>query len=271
MPLVGGISGFYPRDPCGPRRAGRPAARFQSGVSIRATRAGRDIIVALNRHQTRQVSIRATRAGRDTMSSGSTFSLKVFLSARPVRAATQDVSDYPLAEDVSIRATRAGRDGHGAIRVLWGSGFYPRDPCGPRRELLAASAAIRMFLSARPVRAATISATMDRYYVLVSIRATRAGRDLERRQAAVRVAVSIRATRAGRDACARLPASASYGCFYPRDPCGPRRNGHFKRAERLEFLSARPVRAATSSRPRRCREARCFYPRDPCGPRHHNV
>ena len=56
-----------------------------------------------------------------------------------------------------------------------------------------------MFLSARPVRAATIVAFNPATLVDVSIRATRAGRDEahERRQAFARV--SIRATRAGRD------------------------------------------------------------------------
>ena len=57
-----------------------------------------------------------------------------FLSARPVRAATPGVREALAAEYVSIRATRAGRDMflmmlRAAIRR-----FYPRDPCGPRRR-----------------------------------------------------------------------------------------------------------------------------------------
>ena len=101
--------------------------------------------------------------------------------------------------------------------------------------------------------------------------------------------VSIRATRAGRDAGRRCARGSSCR-FYPRDPCGPRRSTGCGLSPASRFLSARPVRAATpisisaptqvakflSARPVRaatpramsCAKSRCsFYPRDPCGPR----
>ena len=56
------------------------------------------------------VSIRATRAGRDVRLSGVGTPAKEFLSARPVRAATGEPTSLPALSRVSIRATRAGRD-----------------------------------------------------------------------------------------------------------------------------------------------------------------
>ncbi len=123
-----------------------------------------------------------------------------FLSARPVRAATRLGGAETDALDVSIRAARAGRDPGSlfahmtdfvsirAARAGRDSGrparwrtrhrFYPRGPCGPRREL---------FGLAVPGRN-------------VSIRAARAGRDpIVAVQSADARGVSIRAARAGRD------------------------------------------------------------------------
>ncbi len=79
------------------------------------------------------VSIRAARAGRDALRSARRPGEGVFLSARPVRAATAP-DDVVIADVlVSIRAARAGRD----------AGNLP------------AGAVLALFLSARPVRAAT--------------------------------------------------------------------------------------------------------------------
>src|SRR5699024_2960205 len=102
-----------------------------------------------------------------------------FLSARPVRAATPHGADSIRRAIVSIRATRAGRDFPSLILQVThvqflsarpvraatnavgggpqpGGRFYPRDPCGPRPGVRVAGVAV----------------------LLVSIRATRAGRDL---------------------------------------------------------------------------------------------
>ena len=125
--------------------------------------------------------------------------------------------------------------------------FYPRGPCGPRLSSSVRSFQAVLFLSARPVRAATGSAGYGSLQAGVSIRATRAGRDQPTQ-------------------CCLSPCR----CFYPRDPCGPRprrlvelrvelfvsiratRAGRdarrsISRQAITEFLSARPVRAATSS------------------------
>ena len=171
---------FYPRDPCGPRRTGKRFTSRHAAVSIRATRAGRDLRPETFTVDMDWVSIRATRAGRDPLASSGASQLTMFLSARPVRAAT----------------SRARR------RRSRPCSFYPRDPCGPRHfhkgaSVLATLVSIRatragrdigssvrasmrsVFLSARPVRAATLCDADANDAVIVSIRATRAGRDAD--------------------------------------------------------------------------------------------
>ncbi len=170
-----------------------------------------------------------------------------------------------------------------------------------------------MFLSARPVRAATVDALIAGHAHRVSIRAARAGRDDFAGESIRSFAgVSIRAARAGRDpayrdayrrldkflsarpvrAATRRCASGSRAStsFYPRGPCGPRRTTSVTPWRLSTFLSARPVRAATggtgfvgssnaqflSARPVRAATTTfrsvwwcsfSFYPRGPCGPR----
>ncbi len=87
LPGTPGPFGFYPRDPCGPR-----------------------LQPAIAQPRTLFVSIRATRAGRDLASAADSSRRIRFLSARPVRAATYFVGLEASLSEVSIRATRAGRD-----------------------------------------------------------------------------------------------------------------------------------------------------------------
>ena len=146
------------------------------------------------------------------------------------------------------------------------------------------------FLSARPVRAATRRPQQDRNARAVSIRATRAGRDPHdwegmrgdqsfyprdpcgprpRRLVELRVElfVSIRATRAGRDARRSISRQAITEFLSARPVRAATRRAARRSSPLTLFLSARPVRAATPDRcPRRLYRPR-FYPRDPCGPR----
>ena len=147
-------------------------------VSIRAPRAGRDpqYVTFLAGHII--VSIRAPRAGRDEKESDGDLEvetcfyprapggarhcqsipiclIKTFLSARPGRGATGTEGQDDVWYVVSIRAARAGRDAGGAHRVRPRAGFYPRGPCGPRLSKPSRFLSKLVFLSARPVRAAT--------------------------------------------------------------------------------------------------------------------
>ena len=168
----------------------------------------------------------------------------LFLSARPVRAATPGVREALAAEYVSIRATRAGRDSL--------DGLIDYDEFG--------------FLSARPVRAATHDQTCPHRDACVSIRATRAGRDVDVAHRHLAVAVSIRATRAGRDGSGiRLPICGKVSIRATR--AGRDIDLSSSVGSISAFLSARPVRAATLISEISFMPAICFYPRDPCGPR----
>ncbi len=266
-----------------------------------------------NNLKLKTVSIRATRAGRDVYHVSEAEILTWFLSARPVRAATVNA-----AAAVGAVPRFYPRDPCGPRPPLEGRilprrcCFYPRDPCGPRRGSSGQGRSVQpvsiratragrdkgrvmlpnesymflsarpvraatsprcwrrhlamMFLSARPVRAATEVLRTELIQALVSIRATRAGRDVTSPAGArsarlflsarpVRAAthalrpaphpspVSIRATRAGRDQFEPVHSAGGWR-FYPRDPCGPR-----------------PLVE------RRFHRGNGFYPRDPCGPR----
>ena len=101
-------------------------------VSIRATRAGRDMLAICRAAPAWSVSIRATRAGRDPTLAPRMIFERWFLSARPVRAATRHEGRANAQGTVSIRATRAGRDEVASVHLAEVGSFYPRDPCGPR-------------------------------------------------------------------------------------------------------------------------------------------
>ena len=236
---------FYPRDPCGPRRGVRPRRAAWRRRFYPRDPCGPRLGHRGSQRQRLRVSIRATRAGRDVWRGSNMMTMARFLSARPVRAATRlpvwrvrHAGFYPRdpcgprplqpgsmmrATAVSIRATRAGRDAQAQLCPLAlvdvsiratraGRDYTDKGAIKPELSFLSARpvrAATRpspepdgalLFLSARPVRAATLSRNPRLAHRLVSIRATRAGRDAKAHAALSKArGVSIRATRAGRD------------------------------------------------------------------------
>ena len=230
---------------------------FLSARPVRAATTSRDVNNATNR-----VSIRATRAGRDPLECSQNHQMRQFLSARPVRAATwvtvpveptQEMflsarpvraatvlrkwfrrpwhCFYPrdpcgprrtpslirrLTMWVSIRATRAGRDCQKLKHCLLVICFYPRDPCGPRQAFADKVFREMLFLSARPVRAATCpwSTPTGTATLFLSAR-------------------PVRAATSPVFQCRCQP-----WCFYPRDPCGPRR-GSIPSRRRPRYVSIR--------------------------------
>ena len=147
----------------------------------------------------------------------------MFLSARPVRAATDGRWGEKRLLKVSIRATRAGRDPLRCPSIASLISVSIRATRAGRDGWPGAVGEVfSTFLSARPVRAATPKRALTLLEILVSIRATRAGRDLGAILGGWLRHVSIRATRAGRDPTVG-PVCCRVTCFYPRDPCGPRR------------------------------------------------
>ncbi len=282
---------FYPRDPCGPRRPTSSSSWLCASVSIRATRAGRD---------RQRTPVPGSPPGcfypRDPCGPRLAWRTTAccrhrFYPRDPCgpRLAGQVVLD--VADRVSIRATRAGRDGDNADAAAFQCSFYPRDPCGPRHLSASSVRPCRGFYPRDPCgpRRSSCCSCSDchcRFYPrdpcgprhhrpLVPRR--HPGRFYPRDpcgprpgglsgQPAARL-VSIRATRAGRD---RLPGFRQClpRSFYPRDPCGPRHLPVY-RAFGADGVSIRATRAGRD-RPWLCCGAgspASFYPRDPCGPR----
>ena len=282
---------FYPRGPCGPRQATGHYPPTPAGVSIRAARAGRDL-TSWRRWPPFGVSIRAARAGRDRDRPTSLARFATFLSARPVRAATRLLRDDLDVENLflSARPVRAATgdlaqgESKGQaflsarpVRAAtfpparpgsWPRCFYPRGPCGPRRGIV--------FHQITPIS--------------VSIRAARAGRDDTRPgEPAGSRGVSIRAARAGRDQPGIDRLREADGVSIRAARAGRDVDRPVFRWTSTEFLSARPVRAATldangllvgskvsirAARAGRDGSSRLegqphcrFYPRGPCGPR----
>ena len=105
---------FYPRSPCGERQ------RTQAG----------------SRHNT-AISIHALLAESDQQSRGSYIRTEKFLSTLSLRRATNPVVDVRRATGtaISIHALLAESDDTlVTTHVIFCAYFYPRSPCGERRE-----------------------------------------------------------------------------------------------------------------------------------------
>ena len=69
---------------------------------------------------------------------------------------------------------------------------------------------------------------------------------------------------------ATIDSSQAANCqhhFYPRSPCGERRQNPGKHYVAFRFLSTLSLRRATREKPRQTRTDTNFYPRSPCGER----
>ena len=261
-PMTDAQRKFHPRDPCGPRpddsEAPEWAEWFLPARPVRAaTVVLRTSLMASSFLSARLVRAATGRPGRSPVAFG------LFLSTRPGRAVTGLRPVQAHEGGVSIRATRAGRDHLTPGRALVIIGFYPRGlceprpgwmpwtgqrtcfyphgPCGPRPEMACRTRSMPLFLSARPVRAATRDLALPVVAVAVSIRA---GRDQEPET--------------------WMPKPSS---FYPLSLCGPRPHACALQLPWRSFLPARPVRAATSHVQQESPRSQRFYPRGPCGPR----
>ena len=158
-----------------------------------------------------------------------------FQSARPVRGATVLYPDSTSYEIISIRAPRAGRDTTATASKTIPTDFNPRAPCGARPKKPPTRPQDCIFQSARPVRGATNRLTKKIDALNISIRAPRAGRDLN-----FTAGFLMRMD------------------FNPRAPCGARLiEAHTDTVDGL-FQSARPVRGATIAGARLVRKPAVF-------------
>ena len=173
-----------------------------------------------------------------------------------------------------------------------GWNFYPRSPCGERpgrscrrrrshpisiHALLAESDAPQgcftlwevLFLSTLSLRRATPQGCRPAAPADISIHALLAESDPRSRHNSMGGNISIHALLAESDRLCTILYSCP-GNFYPRSPCGERRDHvHPKDTSKL-FLSTLSLRRATAGIHGEARDALNFYPRSPCGERRVN-
>ena len=172
----------------------------------------------------REISIHALLAESDGISVCMCITWRIFLSTLSLRRATWKGSEI-------------------ICRLVY---FYPRSPCGERRQATQAASTRTGFLSTLSLRRATDKLSAEQQ--------TRA--------------ISIHALLAESDGCQRGPGVPDF-YFYPRSPCGERLEHSSTCTRRKRFLSTLSLRRATSCQSVLCWPPSDFYPRSPCGERHH--
>ena len=126
---------FYPRSPCGERQCGTVRASPITGISIHALLAESDS----ERPGTRRscaISIHALLAESDGSHHRSSGPFKRFLSTLSLRRATIYTHPIGVLIAISIHALLAESDFKPPIQTHRQKDFYPRSPCGERRELV---------------------------------------------------------------------------------------------------------------------------------------
>ena len=167
--------------------------------------------------------------------------------------------------------------------------FYPRSPCGERRDVLLSCFVRIIFLSTLSLRRATtrerasikpifdfyprspcgerrMCHRVDRVTACISIHALLAESDC-----AVSVQVGGDVYFYPRSPCGeRHPKMSDHPHntnFYPRSPCGERHERESQHQANLQFLSTLSLRRATCSICSSKIVSSYFYPRSPCGER----
>ena len=171
------------------------------------------------------------------------------------------------ARDISIHALLAESDFGKITNVLIGLNFYPRSPCGERRDQGASNQQERQ----------------------ISIHALLAESDSRMYPVILGRGISIHALLAESDHPS-LSGTAQHTYFYPRSPCGERQARRDSRQQpagisihallaesdfgKIDtrrsikiFLSTLSLRRATSNESGKDANNSNFYPRSPCGER----
>ena len=168
---------------------------------------------------------------------------------------------------ISIHVPLAGDDSAPQTPCMRRPNFYPRPPCGGRRRSPSrASSDFLIFLSTSPLRGTTSrpSWTSPRWPFLSTspLRGTTLGDDRKGSRIEFLSTSPLRGTTDEPFADHRRA-----GDFYPRPPCGGRRQPHPARTRADEFLSTSPLRGTTAGAAPAESGGDHFYPRPPCGGR----
>ena len=170
----------------------------------------------------------------------------LFLSTLSLRRATQAKAFKVSALCISIHALLAESDFIWIDKTQSAPNFYPRSPCGERRQVKQTCRAEIIFLSTLSLRRATAADMSARREASISIHALLAESDQAKAFKVSALCISIHALLAESDII-RQHSKPDGSNFYPRSPCGERRE------------------LRNPSRPGKIN----FYPRSPCGERQH--
>ena len=167
-----------------------------------------------------------------------------FLSTLSLRRATPQWLPWLLQLLISIHALLAESDFALMISRRTFANFYPRSPCGERRHYLAQPQARHNFYPRSPCgeRPSSVLMALPSYIFLSTLSLRRATVDFSSNARAT--LISIHALLAESD----MPISTSFPIalnFYPRSPCGERRNNSNNELVCTVFLSTLSLRRAT--------------------------
>ena len=190
---------FYPRSPCGERRAGcsHVAGRHQDFYP-------------------------RSPCGERLDEYNAQQGTQLFLSTLSLRRATEVPEDQYTALSISIHALLAESDAVIPQTSLVVIDFYPRSPCGERPNTAANEAATKAFLSTLSLRRATIACPVPCRGRAISIHALLAESDRQTHSCS-RLSQQFLSTLSLRRATSRAPPTVDpLAHFYPRSPCGER-------------------------------------------------
>ena len=146
---------------------------------------------------------------------------------------------------ISIHALLAESDPVSELRVTSKVHFYPRSPCGERRQRIGIRVNKTQFLSTLSLRRATLNLPSRPIDKNISIHALLAESDLI---GGVNRAIDINFY--PRSPCGERPSTpavrSQFKHFYPRSPCGERLDGPVSFFNTFGFLSTLSLRRATS-------------------------
>ena len=145
--------------------------------------------------------------------------------------------------------------------------FYPRSPCGERHKRCKAQVRNLLFLSTLSLRRATLNLPSSPIDKNISIHALLAESDGGFAVGNWPLAIFLSTLSLRRATAVTTVVVGPSRDFYPRSPCGERRQ--WRRSVKLfrQFLSTLSLRRATVASLLATGRSRYFYPRSPCGER----
>ena len=195
------IINFYPRSPCGERRQHSHLPCLLSRISIHALLAESDSFNICVYHTTKNISIHALLAESDLQIAAAAAGESVFLSTLSLRRATKRIVIPDAGISISIHALLAESDG----------------------EHHANSQQGKKFLSTLSLRRATLTSEVsDRVPLAISIHALLAESDVINKISTIRITRFL-STLSLRRATKPIFGKIDTRDFYPRSPCGERR------------------------------------------------